>query len=121
MGRLYASDRFPQPGIPGYEPRRPDVELRGVAEHGSLIPVRGLAAALVTLLERLERAGRHIEPGGRRVRGLTDLQGQPPDRDQIRRRREAEIEVDAPFEARDRDAVQVPRLTGPPNHELDGP
>jgi hypothetical protein len=48
-----ASDRFPQPGIAPHEPGRRDVELGGVTERRSLVPVHGFAPALVALLEQL--------------------------------------------------------------------
>jgi hypothetical protein len=45
--------------------------------------------------ENVEGTCRYVEPGGRRVRGLTTIQSQSPDLQEIRRRREAKIEIQA--------------------------
>lgn len=84
------------------------------------VPVQLLGSPLVMLRQSLEAAGRHVEPRGQRVGCLPLGQGQAADCQQIRRRSEPEIEIDAVFQARHRRAVEGPRSGDRPrDSELD--
>lgn len=89
---------FPQAGIPRYESGFVDRNSIGVLELERFIPVLAGAPPLVALTQYPEIGVREVEPGGRDIRAFTYSETNPPDVEQVRRRGESQVEINALFQ-----------------------
>src|SRR5687767_13304929 len=99
---------LPEWRIATREPRLVDLKQRRVLELRRFVPVLVLSAPFVTLIQHAQGGVRYVEPGDGYVRTLTNREVDPPKLEKIGRGSEAEVEIDAAVESRDRASVQQP-------------
>src|SRR6266545_5079852 len=93
-----ASLSLPEPGIQRHEAGRVDLELGDDPAPGALVLVPGWPQAPIGLVERFEREARKAKPGRADPRLVSDGETEPPDRKQVGRRAEVQVEVQRAFD-----------------------
>src|SRR6185295_8047076 len=115
--------RLPQPGVVGDEAFAVDRQLRDEGIVGpagaTLVAVGPIPRPAIDLLERLEGELGQAEPGGADGRLLADFEAEAADRQQVRRRGEAQVDVRATGDRPALGAVPFPAPQGRMDPESD--